>query len=155
MAIIFRIIGVIAILGGIGLIGLALAPLVQGQTFALLGSFLVTQGVAAVSAGIIALGFGQLLTVNQRVVENTASLLDYIRNQDGERAEGAEAQAGGRDVFANVPDYSPRRDPPIVKEGVYRDHTVLTLEDGTVAIQTTSGWKRFRRIRDFERLLTA
>jgi hypothetical protein len=126
--------------------------LVQGQAFALLGSFLVTQGVAVVSAGIIALGFGQLISVNQLVVENTASLLDYIRNQDG---EGAEPQSGGRDVFADVPDYSPRRDPPIVKEGVYRDHTVLTLEDGTVAVQTTSGWKRFRRIRDFERLLTA
>jgi hypothetical protein len=151
---IFRIIGVIAILAGIAIAGIGLAPVVQGQPFALLGSFLVTQAVAAITAGIIALGFGHLIAVSQRVAENTAGLLDYIRNQDGEGAE-APAANSGRDVFADVPDYSPRRDPPIVKEGVYRDHTVLTLEDGTVAVQTTSGWKRFRRIRDFDRLLTA
>jgi hypothetical protein len=79
-------------------------------------------------------------------------LFDYLRNQE---EEGVPAAGPQRDIFANVPDYSPRRDPPIVKEGTYREHTVLTLEDGTIAVQTTSGWKRFRRIRDFDRLLTA
>jgi len=104
------------------------------------------------AAGIVALGFGQLIAVNQRVADNMESLLSQLRHRD----EAAGPVAGSsQDVFSNVPDYSPRRDPPIVKEGMYREHTVLTLEDGTVAVQTPAGWKRFRRIRDFERLLTA
>ncbi|MGE0240457.1 MAG: hypothetical protein AB7S59_17185 [Parvibaculaceae bacterium] len=152
MASILRIVGAIGIVIGLVLIAVALAPLARGQPFALIGSFLITQAAAAISAGIIAVGFGQLIAVNQRVADNTARLLDYIRHQD---EDGAPAAGSARDIFANVPDYSPRRDPPIVKEGTYRDHTVLTLEDGAIAVQTTSGWKRFRRIRDFDRLLTA
>jgi hypothetical protein len=148
----FRIIGAIGLIAGLTLIAVALAPLVQGQPLALLGSFLLTQAVAAISAGVIALGLGQLIAVNQRVADDVASLVDYFQGQE---EAGAPMAGSVRDVFANVPDYKPRRDPPIVKEGTYRDHTVLTLQDGTVAVQTTSGWKRFRRIHDFERLLTA
>ena len=128
------------------------APLVGGNSSSPIGAPLIAQGVAALVAGILALGFGQLIAVNQRVADNMDNLLDYIRSQDRDTAPAA---GSSRDVFANVPDYSPRRDPPIVKEGTYREHTVLTLEDGTVAVQTQSGWKRFRRIRDFERVLNA
>ena len=152
MANVFRIIGAVAVVAGLILIAAALAPLMDGKPLALLGSFLLTQAVAAISAGIIALGFGHLIAVNERVAENIEELVDYIRGQD---EESAPEPSPGHDAFANVPDYSPRRDPRIVKEGTYRDHTVLTLEDGTVAVQTTSGWKRFRRIRDFDRLLPA
>jgi hypothetical protein len=152
MANILRIAGAIGILIGLGLIALAVLPVAQGQPVSLIGSPLLTPAVIAVSAGIIALGFGQLIAINQSVADNMADLLDYIRSQD---EAGAPAAGTVHDAFANVPDYSPRRDPPIIKEGTYRDHTVLTLEDGTVAVQTTSGWKRFRKIRDFDRLLTA
>jgi hypothetical protein len=152
MANLLRIVGAIGIIIGLGLIALALAPMMEGQPLALIGSPLITQAAVAIGAGIIALGFGQLIAVSQNVADSVGDLLDYIRNQD---EPGAAETSTSRDVFANVPDYSPRHDPPIVKEGMYRDHTVLTLEDGTVAVQTTSGWKRFRRIRDFERLLTA
>lgn len=152
MANILRVVGAIGIGVGLILIVLALLPLLHGEPLALSGSFFLTQAAAAISAGIIALGLGQLIAVNQRVADNIEGLVAYIRDQDEEDAPAAGSQ---RDIFANVPDYSPRRDPPIVKEGTYRDHTVLTLEDGTVAIQTTSGWKRFRRIRDFDRLLPA
>jgi hypothetical protein len=152
MANMFRIVGAIGIGAGLVLIALALWPLMNGQPLALLGSFLLTQAVAAISAGVIAMGFGQLIAINQRVADGIEGLVDYIRNQD---EESAPAPSTSRDVFANVPDYSPRRDPPIVREGTHRNHTVLSLEDGTIAVQTTSGWKRFRRIRDFDRLLTA
>jgi hypothetical protein len=152
MANILRIVGAIGIILGLGLIALALAPLVQnGASVASFGSAFTTQAVAALAAGVVGLGLGQLISVNQRIADNTENLLDYLRNHDQEPAPAA---SSSRDVFANVPDYSPRRDPPIVKEGTYREHAVLTLEDGTVAVQTTSGWKRFRRIRDFEHLLT-
>jgi hypothetical protein len=125
---------------------------VSGPSFTSFGPAILTQAVAALAAGVVALGLGQLIAVNQRVADNIENLLESIRNQD---AESGPTPSSSRDVFANVPDYSPRRDPPIVKEGTYREHTVLTLEDGTVAVQTPSGWKRFRRIRDFDRLLTA
>lgn len=154
MATVFRIIGAIAIGVGLFLVAVALAPLMEGKPLAVLGSFYLTQAVAAISAGIIALGVGQLIAVNERVADSIDELIDYIRDED-EGEDSIPAPSNGRDVFANVPDYSPRRDPRIVKEGTYRDHTVLTLEDGTVAVQTTSGWKRFRKIRDFDRLLTA
>lgn len=152
MANILRVVGAILIGVGLILIAVALLPLLHREPLALSGSFFLTQAAAAISAGIIALGLGQLIAVNQRVADNIEGLVAYIRDQD---EEDAPAAGSPRDIFANVPDYSPRRDPPIVKEGTYRDHTVLTLEDGTVAIQTTSGWKRFRRIRDFDRLLPA
>ena len=154
MANILRIVGIVGILIGLALIARALAPLAHGQSFEMLGPIFTTEAAAALSVGIIALGFGQLIAVNQRMADHMETLADYITSQE-EGAAGAPAAGSARDVFANVPDYSPRRDPPIVKEGMYREHTVLTLEDGTVAVQTTSGWKRFRRIRDFERLLTA
>jgi hypothetical protein len=152
MANIFRIVGAIGIIVGLVLIALSLAPLAGVNLPMPFGPPFMMQAVAALAAGAVALGFGQLIAVSQRVADNMESLLDYIRRQD---AEPAPAAGSSQDVFANVPDYSPRRDPPIVKEGTYREHTVLTLEDGTVAVQTASGWKRFRRIRDFERLLTA
>lgn len=154
MANIFRIVGAIGIIVGLVLIALALAPLVGVNLATPIGGPpLMMQAVAALAAGVVALGFGQLIAVNQRVADNMDNLLDYIRNHQDE--EPAPAAGSSHDVFANIPDYSPRRDPPIVKEGTYREHTVLTLEDGTVAVQTPAGWKRFRRIRDFERLLTA
>jgi hypothetical protein len=152
MANVLRVVGAIAIAVGLILIAAALMPLVKGEPFSFSGSFFLNLAVAAIVIGILALGFGQLIAVNQRVADNIEGLAAYIRDQD---EQGAPAAGSQRDIFANVPDYSPRRDPPIVKEGTYRDHTVLTLEDGTVAIQTTSGWKRFRRIRDFDRLLPA
>ena len=152
MANILRVVGAIVIAVGLILIAAALMPLVRGEPFALSASFFLNQAAAAIAVGIIAMGLGQLIAVNQRVANNIEGLAAYIRDQD---EQGAPAAGSQRDIFANVPDYSPRRDPPIVKEGTYRDHTVLTLEDGTVAIQTTSGWKRFRRIRDFDRLLPA
>jgi hypothetical protein len=152
MAYIFRIVGAIGIIVGLVIIGLVLAPLAGWNFSTPIGPFFIPQGVAALAAGVIALALGQLISVNQRMADNMESLLDYIRKQDDEPAPAA---GSARDIFANVPDYSPRRDPPIVKEGTYREHTVLTLEDGTIAVQTTSGWKRFRRIRDFDRLLTA
>jgi hypothetical protein len=152
MAYIFRIVGAIGIIVGLALIALALAPLAGWNFSTPMGPPFVMQGVALLAVGVVALGFGQLIAVNQRVADNMESLLDYIRRQDEEPASAA---GSSHDVFANIPDYSPRRDPPIVKEGTYREHTVLTLEDGTVAVQTPSGWKRFRRIRDFERLLSA
>lgn len=153
MANVFRILGAIGIILGLGLIALALAPLVYpAASFPFLGPSVMTQAVGALAAGVVALGFGQLTAVNQRVADNMENLLTQIRRRDEEPPPAA---GPSQDVFANVPDYSPRRDPPIVKEGMYREHTVLTLEDGTVAVQTHSGWKRFRRIRDFERLLTA
>jgi hypothetical protein len=151
MANLFRIVGVIGIIVGLALVALALAPLTGSNVSTPIGPAFIAQGVAALAGGVLALGLGQLIALNQRVADNMDNLLDYIRNQD---RDGPVA-GPSRDVFANVPDYSPRRDPPIVKEGTYREHTVLTLEDGTVAVQTPSGWKRFRRIRDFERLLTA
>jgi hypothetical protein len=153
MAYIFRIVGAIGIIVGLVIIGIVLAPLAGWNFSAQIGPFFIPQGVAALAAGIIALGLGQLISVNQRMADNLESLLDHIRKQEEEPAPTAAGSA--RDIFANIPDYSPRRDPPIVKEGTYREHTVLTLEDGTIAVQTTSGWKRFRRIRDFDRLLTA
>jgi hypothetical protein len=152
MANILRIVGAIGIIIGLVLIALPLAPLVGGNFSTPIGPAFIPQGVAALAAGVVALGLGQLIAVNQRVADNMENILDHIRRQE---AEPAPAAGSSNDVFANVPDYSPRRDPPIVKEGTYREHTVLTLEDGTVAVQTHSGWKRFRRIRDFERLLTA
>jgi hypothetical protein len=152
MANFFRIVGAIGIIVGLALIALALAPLAVSNFSTPIGPPFIAQGVATLAAGVLALGLGQLIAVNQRVADNMDNLLDYIRNQDRDTAPVA---GSSRDIFANVPDYSPRRDPPIVKEGTYREHTVLTLEDGTVAVQTPSGWKRFRRIRDFERLLTA
>jgi uncharacterized protein YacL len=152
MAYVFRIVGAIGIIVGLALIALALAPLAGWNFSTPMGPPFVMQGVALLAVGVVALGFGQLIAVNQRVADNMESLLDYIRRQD---EESAPAAGSSHDVFANIPDYSPRRDPPIVKEGTYREHTVLTLEDGTVAVQTPSGWKRFRRIRDFERLLSA
>jgi hypothetical protein len=155
MANIFRIIGTIGLVLGIVTIGWVLLGPRFGQPPLPLAPLYLNQAVAAIVGGIIALGLGQLIAVAQRVEENTAGILDYVRGQESsEPAEAAPAQ-NGHDVFANVPDYSPRRDPPIVKEGTYRDHTILTLEDGTVAIQTTAGWKRFRRVRDFDRLLSA
>ncbi|MGE0007367.1 MAG: hypothetical protein AB7S92_17480 [Parvibaculaceae bacterium] len=152
MANIMRFVGVIGIVAGLVLIAVAAAPLVQGQPFALAGSALLTQALVAISAGVIVLGLGQLIALNDRLADSMEGFLDYMRGED---EAGAPPAGSARDIFANVPDYSPRRDPPIVKEGTYRDHTVLTLEDGTVAVQTTAGWKRFRRIRDFDRLLTA
>jgi hypothetical protein len=153
MAHILRIVGAIGIIIGLVLIALALAPLAGWNFSTPLGPPFMMQAVAALAAGVVALGLGQLVAVNQRLADNTENLLDYLRRRPDE--EPAPAVGSSQDVFANVPDYSPRRDPPIVKEGTWRDHTVLTLEDGTVAVQTPSGWKRFRRIRDFERLLTA
>jgi hypothetical protein len=153
MANILRIIGAIGICAGLTFLAVTLAPLVRGEPLALTGPFLITQAAVAISAGIIALGLGQLIAVSQDMAESMASLLDHMRSRDVE--EDAPAAEPERDVFANVPNYSPRRDPPIVREGTYLSHTVLTLEDGTVAIQTPSGWKRFQRIRDFDRLLRA
>jgi hypothetical protein len=153
MANIFRILGALGIIFGLVLIALALAPLVGWNFSTPIGPPFMMQPVAALAAGIVALGLGQLIAVNQRVADNMETLLDHLRRQPDE--EPAPAAGSSQDVFANIPDYSPRRDPPIVKEGTWRDHTVLTLEDGTVAVQTPAGWKRFRRIRDFERLLTA
>jgi hypothetical protein len=152
MANILRIIGAIGICAGLTLLAVSLAPLVRGEPLALTGPFLITQAAVATSAGIIALGLGQLIAISQDIAESMANLLDHMRSRDEEDAPAAEPES---DVFANVPNYSPRRDPPIVREGTYRSHTVLTLEDGTVAIQTPSGWKRFQRIRDFDRLLRA
>ncbi len=154
MANIFRIIGAITILAGLGLIAVALAPLAEGRGLALPGWFLLGQAATAISAGIFALGLGQLIAVNQRIADNIAGLYDYIRNQDGEE-EPAPRAAPARQSLANIPNYDPRRDPPVVKEGTYRARTVLTLEDGTVAVETSSGWKRFRTIRDFDRLMPA
>jgi hypothetical protein len=155
MANIFRIVGAIGLVLGIATFAWVLLGPYLGQPPIPLAALYLNQAVAAVMGGIIALGLGQLIAVAQRVEENTAGILDFVRGQEGgEPAETIPAQ-NGHDVFANVPDYSPRRDPPIVKEGTYRDHTILTLEDGTVAIQTTSGWKRFRRVRDFDRLMSA
>jgi hypothetical protein len=155
MANILRIIGAIGICAGLTLIAVTLAPLVRGEALALAGPFLISQAAVGIFAGIIALGLGQLIAVNQDMAESMAGLLDHMRSQGEEDEEEAPAPTPGHDIFANVPNYSPRRDPPIVKEGTYRSHTVLTLEDGTLAIQTPSGWKRFQRIRDFDRLLRA
>src|SRR5262249_36653449 len=153
MAHIFRIVGAIGIAVGLVLIALALAPLVGWNFPTPFGPPFMMQAVAALAAGVVALGLGQLIAINQRVADNLENFLEHMRQRPDE--ESVPAAGASHDVFANVPDYSPRRDPPIVKEGTYRDHTVLTLEDGTVAVQTPAGWKRFRRIRDFERLLTA
>jgi hypothetical protein len=154
MANVIRFIGVAAI--GVGLILLAVSfwPLTQGQPFAILSSFLLNQAVAAISAGIITLGIGQLIAVNERVAENMEDLLDHLRPETAENPT-APAKDPPREALADVPSYNPRRDPRIVKEGTYRSHTVLTLEDGSVVIETKAGWKRFRTLRDFDRLSTA
>lgn len=154
MANTFRVIGLVAICAGLVFIVLALVPLAQGQPIALLGSPVVTQAMAAITAGIVALALGQLIAVNHRMAESMASLLAHIKNEDGGSAEEPQA-APARDAFAHVPSYDPRRDPPVVKEGTYRAYTVLTLRDGTIAIETQEGWKRFRTIQDFDRLLRA
>lgn len=152
MANILRVIGLVAICIGLALVAVALWPLAMGEKLALLGSYLLSLAATAISGGMVTLGLGQLVAVNQRVADGMDNLLAYISNQDGEAASHAEPAP---EAFANVPSYDPRRDPPIVKEGTYRTHTVLTLEDGTVAIETPAGWKRFRTIRDFNRLLPA
>lgn len=156
MANIFRIIGALGLVLGIATIVWVLLGPLLGQPPLAQAPLYLNLAITAVMTGIFALGLGQLIAIAQRVEENTAGILDFVRGQEGgEPAEAAPPAQVGHDVFANVPDYSPRRDPPIVKEGTYRDHTILTLEDGTVAIQTTAGWKRFRRVRDFDRLLSA
>ncbi|WP_119392284.1 hypothetical protein [Taklimakanibacter lacteus] len=154
MANLIRAIGVAAIFIGLVLLFLALLPLVQGRSLAILNSFLLTQGVAALSAGIITLGIGQLIVVNERLADNLENFVAHVRGEDSEQI-GAPPREPPREAFANVPSYDPRRDPKIVKEGSYRSHTVLTLEDGSVVIETPAGWKRFRSIRDFERLVSA
>jgi hypothetical protein len=154
MASFFRILGAIGIGAGFALIGLALWPLKEGQPVALAGSPFITQATAAILIGIIGLGFSQLIAVNQRTARSLEGLRAYFREQDDGSAE-APAAAPGRDILANIPNYRPDRDPPVVKEGTYRDYAVLTLEDGSLVVHTTSGWKRFRQIRDFDRLLTA
>jgi hypothetical protein len=154
MANILRIVGAIGICAGLTLIAVTLAPLVRGEPLALTGQFLITPAAFAISAGVIALGLGQLIVINQDMADTMTSFLHHIRSRN-EYAEDVRAPSPARDVFASVPSYSPRRDPPIVEEGTYRSHTVLTLEDGTVAVQTPSGWKRFQRIGDFDRLLRA
>ena len=67
MANLIRAIGVAAICIGLVLLVVALWPLVEGRALAILSSFLLTQGVAAISAGIITLSLGQLISVNQRL----------------------------------------------------------------------------------------
>ena len=153
MANILRLLGAIGIIVGLVLIALSLAPLAGLNLPTQIGAPFMMQAIAALGAGVVALALGHLIAVNQRVADNVENLLDHIRRQQSD--EPVAAAGSSQDVFANVPDYSPRRDPPIVKEGTYREYTVLTLEDGTVAVQTPSGWKRFRRIRDFDRMLTA
>jgi hypothetical protein len=154
MANLIRAIGVAAICIGLVLLVVALWPLVEGRALAILSSFLLTQGVAAISAGIITLSLGQLISVNQRLADDMEKFLDHVSSGNGEEI-GAPLQEPPREAYANVPNYDPRRDPKIVKEGSYRSHTVLTLEDGSVVIETPAGWKRFRTIRDFDRLMTA
>ncbi len=155
MANIIRIIGVVAICTGIALIVVALRPLSEGQSLVMQNFFLLNQAVTAISGGVIALGIGQLIAVNQRISEDMADLYEFIRNRDGEEEETGEAREPPRQSLANVPNYDPRRDPPVVKESTHRARTVLTLKDGTVAVETSQGWKRFRTIRDFDRLLPA
>jgi hypothetical protein len=117
-------------------------------------SYLVTQAGTAFIVGVLAVGLGQLIAINDRIADNMTDLLALIRPRDD---EAAEAQRGepAREAFDSVPSYDPRRDPRIVKEGTYRSRTVLTLEDGSVVIETPAGWKRFRTIREYDRLLPA
>ena len=153
MANILRIIGLVAICVGLVLMAVGLWPLAMGEKMALLGSYLLSLAATALSGGMVTLGLGQLVAVNQRIGDNIEGLYDYIRNQDSEDEPAPQSRAAPpRQSLANIPTYDPRRDPPVVKESTYRARTVLTLEDGTVAVETPSGWKRFRTIRDFDRL---
>ena len=154
MANVIRAIGATAIIIGLILIIAAFWPMMEGKPFAVLSSFLLNQAVAALSAGIVTLGIGQLIAVNERVAENMEELLDHMRPEAPENPT-APVKEPPREALADVPNYNPRRDPRIVKEGTYRSHTVLTLEDGSVVIETKAGWKRFRTLRDFDRLATA
>jgi hypothetical protein len=154
MANFIKIIGTIAICAGIALVAFALMPLREGKELALPAWFLLGEAATVISGGIVALGLGQLIAVNKRMAESMAGLYDFIRDQNaGEEPEPQAAPA--REAFANIPNYDPRRDPRVVKESSYRARTVLTLEDGTIAVETSSGWKRFRSIRDFDRLAPA
>lgn len=154
MATIIRIIGAIAICAGIVLVGFALMPLTEGKGLALPGWFLLGEAATVISGGIVAFALGQLIAINQHMAESMAGLHDFIRDQNG--GDEREPQAAPpREALANIPNYDPRRDPPVVRESSYRARTVLTLEDGTVAVETPSGWKRFRTIRDFDRLSPA
>jgi hypothetical protein len=149
-----RLIGAIAICAGIALIALALWPLGTGERLALPSFFMLSTATTAITGGIVALALGQLIAVNKRIAASMASLYDHIRGQDAEEEPEPRA-AAPRQSLANIPNYDPRRDPPVVRESSYRARTVLTLEDGTVAVETPSGWKRFRTIRDFDRLSPA
>jgi hypothetical protein len=154
MANIIRFIGVIAICAGLALVAFALMPLTEEKDLALPGWFLLGEAATVISGGIVALALGQLISINQRMAESMAGLYDLIRDQYGASAPEPEALPE-REALANIPTYDPRRDPPVVKESSYRARTVLTLQDGTIAVETSSGWKRFRTIRDFDRLAPA
>jgi hypothetical protein len=154
MANFIRLIGAIAICAGIALVAFALKPLAEEKDLALPGWFLLGEAATVISGGVVALALGQLIAVNQRIASSMASLYDHIRGQDAEEEPEPRA-APPRQSLANIPNYDPRRDPPVVRESSYRARTVLTLEDGTVAVETPSGWKRFRTIRDFDRLSPA
>jgi len=155
MATIIRIIGALAICAGIALVAFALMPLSEGKGLALPGWFLLGEAATVISGGIVAFALGQLIAINQNVADSMAGLYDHIRGQDADEAPEPRAAAPAREAFANIPNYDPRRDPPVVRESSYRSRTVLTLQDGTIAVETSSGWKRFRTIRDFDRLSPA
>jgi len=154
MANFIRIIGAIAICAGLALVAFVLKPLTEGNGLALPSWFLLGEAATVISGGIVALALGQLIAVNQRMAESMAGLYDLIRDQYGETEPEPQA-APEHEALANIPTYDPRRDPPVVRESSYRARTVLTLQDGTVAVETSSGWKRFRSIRDFDRLAPA
>ncbi len=155
MAMSLRVLGGIGIFLGLVLLAAGFEPLTDGRPFAVFSSYLVTQAGVAITAGLIALGLGQLIAINERLSQNIEDLLDLMRPQEAETAPAPQKVQPPRETLDKVPSYNPRKDPPIVKEGTYRSHTVLTLEDGSIVIETTAGWKRFRTVRDYDRLMPA